>query len=73
MKFKLSLLLASSVLLTACGNMPVNMGNADAKTVATGSAGGASSTNANKQLEHCDRPMAPLQLKKTATLIGSPC
>jgi len=64
MKLKLSALLVSSLLLAACSNMPVNMGDADAKTVATGSAGGANNTNANKQLEHCDRPYGTIAIEE---------
>lgn len=36
------------------------MGNSDAKTTATGSAGGSNSQNANSQLEHCDKPLGTL-------------
>lgn len=45
-----------AVALTACVGTPVRPGDADAKTSATGSAGGANSTNANKDLERCDQP-----------------
>ena len=48
--------------LTACENMPVNMGSSSAKTVATGSAGGANSDNANAQLERCDRPFGTVAI-----------
>lgn len=64
MKLKLSALLVSSILLSACSNMPVSMGDAGAKTVATGSAGGANNTNANKQLEHCDRPYGTIAIEE---------
>ena len=48
------LLTAASVLaLTACAGMSgVEMGSQQAKTVATGSASGATSANANSKLEH---------------------
>ena len=42
---------AASVLLASCSNM--QMGSPDAKTTATGSAGGANAENANSQLERC--------------------
>ncbi|MBE2258097.1 MAG: peptidoglycan-binding protein [Rhodobacteraceae bacterium] len=42
---------AATALLAGCANM--EMGAADAKTTATGSAGGANATNANSQLERC--------------------
>jgi len=51
-----TLLLAGS--LAGCAQM--QMGSSDAKTVATGSAGGANSQNANKQLEHCAAPLGTL-------------
>jgi curli biogenesis system outer membrane secretion channel CsgG len=38
----------------------IEMGDSDAKTTATGSTGGASSQNANTQLEHCDKPLGTL-------------
>lgn len=42
---------AATALLAGCANM--EMGSADAKTTATGSAGGANAQNANSQLERC--------------------
>ncbi len=62
MKFKASVLLAAMVSLSACSNMPVNVGDESAKTAATGAAGGANSTNANKQLEHCDKPFGTIAI-----------
>lgn len=57
-------LLASAVLaltLTGCvGSMPVRSGDADAKTNATGSAGGANASNASTDLERCDRPFGTI-------------
>lgn len=44
--------------LTACSNM--QMGSADAKTEATGSAGGAQSQNASGKLEHCDASLGTI-------------
>ena len=49
------------VVLAACAGMPgVEMGNPGAKTVATGSASGATSANANPQLERCDESLGTL-------------
>jgi hypothetical protein len=48
-------------LLGGCADMGgVQMGSERAKTVATGSAGGSTSTNANAQLEHCDQSLGTL-------------
>lgn len=44
--------------LFGCAQM--QMGDAGAKTTATGSAGGANAQNANSQLEHCDKPLGTL-------------
>lgn len=58
-------LTAGSVLLAlgACAGMPgVDMGNQGAKTVATGSAGGSNSVNANSQLERCDETLGTLSV-----------
>jgi len=44
--------------LAGCANMQT--GSADAKTVATGSAGGSESQNANKQLAHCDASLGTM-------------
>ena len=50
--------LVSAIGLTGCANM--QMGSSGAKTEATGSAGGAHSENANKQLERCDAPLGTI-------------
>ncbi|WP_211461741.1 CsgG/HfaB family protein [Collimonas silvisoli] len=52
--------LTGAVLLSACSSM--DMGNAGAKTVATGSAGGANAENANASLEHCDRSLGTIAI-----------
>lgn len=52
--------LAGALLLAGCVTNPVKMGDEDAKTVATGSAGGATADNANAQLERCDRSLGTL-------------
>lgn len=44
--------------LSACANM--QMGSSDAKTEATGSAGGAQSQNASNKLEHCDASLGTM-------------
>lgn len=51
----------SAVALSACADMGgVQMGSSKAKTVATGSAGGANAENANAQLERCDESLGTL-------------
>lgn len=47
----------SSLALGACVSTPINMGSAESKTTATGSAGGSTAVNANSALERCDRPV----------------
>ncbi len=53
-------LIPFTVALAACSGLPTQMGGA--KTSATGAAAGATSQNANKNLEHCDRPLGTLAL-----------
>ncbi len=61
MNFRLLFPIATIGALAGCvGSMPVQMGDNSAKTVATGSAGGASSHNANTQLERCDATLGTL-------------
>ncbi|MGC1816569.1 MAG: peptidoglycan-binding protein [Casimicrobiaceae bacterium] len=57
-------LLSAAVLLASCATdqTSMKMGSEDAKTTATGSAGGAASTNANTQLEKCDRPYGTIAM-----------
>jgi peptidoglycan hydrolase-like protein with peptidoglycan-binding domain len=57
-------LLSAAVLLAGCATdqTSMKMGSEDAKTTATGSAGGAASANANKQLEKCDRPYGTIAM-----------
>ena len=50
------LAIATLMALTACST-PVQMGSQQAKTTATGSAGGATAVNANAALERCERPV----------------
>ena len=47
----------AAVLVAGCG---VQMGDNSARTPVTGSAGGATSQNANAQLEHCDQSLGTL-------------
>lgn len=54
-------LLAVSV-LAACNATVPKIGDESAKTVATGAAGGANATNANAQLERCDRTFGTLSV-----------
>lgn len=54
-----TLALGSSLLtLSGCANM--QMGAEEAKTTATGSAGGANTQNANAKLEKCDAPLGTI-------------
>jgi hypothetical protein len=49
---------AAVLALAGCSNM--QMGSQEAKTVATGSAGGANAQNANKALEKCPTPLGTI-------------
>ncbi len=51
-------------LFHGCGSMPVQVGDSSAKTVATGSAGGATSENVNASLERCDRPLGTIAVEE---------
>lgn len=60
-KLKFLALAALTTTLAGCvGSMPVRSGDAGAKTVATGAAGGANAENANTELERCDRPFGTI-------------
>ena len=48
----------AALFLTSCSTM--DMGSSSAKTEATGSAGGATSQNANKALPHCSAPLGTI-------------
>lgn len=54
------LLLAPALMLSACNATMPTIGDESAKTAATGSAGGANTTNANAKLEKCPAPMGTL-------------
>lgn len=58
---------AAAITLSGCVSNPVQMGNASAKTVATGSAGGSSTNNVNSSLERCDRPVGTLGIREDTT------
>ncbi|MFM9902878.1 MAG: CsgG/HfaB family protein [Polaromonas sp.] len=53
---------AAAALLSGCVTTDMQMGNAAAKTVATGGAAGAASTNANSALEKCAAPLGTVSL-----------
>jgi len=62
MHTSLRLLAAFCALAMAGCAGPINMGDSSAKTVATGSAGGAASQGVNAQLEHCDKTLGTLTI-----------
>ena len=53
---------ATALLLGGCETTDMKMGNADAKTVATGAAAGGTSTNTNSALEKCAAPLGTVSL-----------
>ncbi len=55
----------ATVFLAACSQM--QMGSTDAKTTATGSAGGASAQNANGALEHCTDTLGTVTVQEDTT------
>ena len=60
--------LAAVLVLTGCGGgTAVRMGDESAKTVATGSASGATAQNANAQMEHCDQSLGTLAVVEDQT------
>ena len=63
-KYLFAIALAACV-LPACSQM--NMGDAGAKSEATGSAGGARSANANASLERCTSPFGTLAVNEDQT------
>lgn len=54
--------ITAAALLTGCVTTDMQMGNPAAKTVATGSAAGAASTNSNSALEKCAAPLGTVSL-----------
>lgn len=60
--FPLVAIACAAVLLTGCETTNMRMGSPDAKTVATGAAGGASAANESTQLEKCSGPLGTVSL-----------
>jgi curli biogenesis system outer membrane secretion channel CsgG len=54
--------LFASATLSGCLSTPMQVGDANAKTVATGSAAGAATNQANSALEKCDAPLGTISL-----------
>lgn len=52
----------AAVLLTGCETTNMRMGSPDAKTVATGAAGGATAANESSQLQKCSSPLGTVSL-----------
>ena len=61
---RLLISMLGGVLLAGCG---VQMGDESARTPVTGSAGGATSQNANAKLEHCDQSLGTLAVVEDQT------
>lgn len=59
---KLLALVVTTLGLGGCLSAPVRMGDDGARTVATGSAGGASTAGASSDLERCDKPFGTIEL-----------
>lgn len=62
MKLQIITVVAAVMTLTACETTNMKMGSPEAKTVATGAAGGANSNNANAALEKCSSPLGTVSL-----------
>jgi curli biogenesis system outer membrane secretion channel CsgG len=60
------LLLVPLLVLGGCAATAPTLGDASAKTAATGSAGGANAQNANRQLERCDKTLGTLTIVEEA-------
>lgn len=54
--------LASLTILAGCQATDMQMGSSSAKTMATGSAAGETTSGASSQLEHCDSPLGTVSL-----------
>ncbi|TFW09694.1 peptidoglycan-binding protein [Oxalobacteraceae bacterium OM1] len=59
---KITACAAALVSVTACSGTMPTIGDTGAKTVATGSAGGANAQNANSQLERCDKTLGTMAI-----------
>lgn len=57
---KLLMLALISAALSACVSNEVKVGDDSARGPITGSAGGATTSNASSQLEHCDKPLGTI-------------
>lgn len=64
--FSISILCSLSFFLTGCMSS-MSTGSSDAKTVATGSAGGANAQNANSGLERCDASLGTMAIYEDRT------
>lgn len=62
---KKMLLVLAPFAVAACSQM--QMGSQDAKTTATGSAGGATAQNANSALEHCSETLGTITVQEDTT------
>jgi curli biogenesis system outer membrane secretion channel CsgG len=62
----LPLLLLPLLVLGGCAATAPTIGDPSAKTVATGSAGGSTSQNANSQLDRCDKTLGTLTIVEEA-------
>ena len=62
---KLLISAAIAALVSGCATM--DMGSSEAKTTATGSAGGANSQNANKSLQHCSETLGTVTIEEDTT------
>lgn len=60
------LLLLPLLVLGGCAATAPTLGDASAKTAATGSAGGANAQNANRQLERCDKTLGTITIVEEA-------
>ncbi len=64
---KWALVALAMVFVGSSGCSQVQMGSSSAKSVATGSAGGANATNVNPALEHCSEPYGTLAVNEDHT------
>lgn len=66
---KLAVMVAAgaAVFLAGCETTNMKMGSPDAKTVATGAAGGSATSGENTQLEKCDSPLGTVSLVENET------
>lgn len=62
MKKFFALTAVATLALTGCVTTDMRMGAPEAKTVATGAAGGANAENANSELERCDSALGTISL-----------